>query len=176
MNDLEHPESSSIDELLASAQPAFRGVLSRYYIPPQDAEDLLQDTLVAYLRKRDEVRDPRKWMIGALRNECRRFWRQRDRRPEDAVDQTLLELTADTSARSPEDQALRQRLRDVIATLDHRCRSVLQLRYRLGYNDDEIAEETGYRPSSVDKTVRRCVEALSKKLLTSPLLGRSRHD
>jgi DNA-directed RNA polymerase specialized sigma24 family protein len=60
--------------------------------------------------------------------------------------------------------ALRHGVVRWIAKLDHKCQRLLRLRYGLGLDDDEVAEETGYRSSSVDKVTRRCVQALSKKL------------
>ena len=50
--------SDGIAELL----PYLRAIVSAFRIPAQDADDLLQDALVIYLVKRDDVRAPRSWL------------------------------------------------------------------------------------------------------------------
>ena len=42
--------------------PYLRAIVSAFRIPAQDADDLLQDALVIYLVKRDDVRAPRSWL------------------------------------------------------------------------------------------------------------------
>lgn len=166
------PQPPAINELLQSARPSLQRVLWRFRIPPEDADDLLQDAAIHYLRKQQEIRDPQKWLTGALRNECLLYWRRHSRRLYDSVDQAILDLVADDGVEAQERQILRNRLREMIPTLDYRCRTVLTLRYRLGYDDGEIADQTGYQPSSVDKIARRCVAELGRKLLSLRILRR----
>ena len=60
-----------LEEILEDLQPRIRSVFSRFRIPPHDAEDVLQQTLLTYLYKRDSIYDPKRWLMGALRNRCR---------------------------------------------------------------------------------------------------------
>jgi DNA-directed RNA polymerase specialized sigma24 family protein len=50
-----------------------------------------------------------------------------------------------------------------------RCRSLLQLRFRLGYEPPEVAERLGYRASSIGKITTRCLAALSRELFAAGL-------
>lgn len=176
MNQDESTRQQPINELIEAARPTMLGILRRFGIPPQDADDLLQEALLSFVRKRPEVRSPKKWLAGALRRECLQYWRKRARALYDAVDQAMLDLVADDSEDPQEDSVLKRRMREQIATLQPKCRSVLVLRYRLGYDNREIAEETGYRPSSVDKIAQRCVAALSRRLLGRPLIPQHRRS
>lgn len=155
--------------LLGELRPRLKAILSSFRIPPEDGEDLLQNVCLQYLRKRDRIRSPELWFPGAVRNECRMFLRTRSRRITVAVDDTLLDVMNDEeSAAPPQERAvLRRNLSRWIAQLDRRCRSLLRLRYHLGHETREVAEATGYRPSSVDKVTRRCLDALGRKVIAA---------
>ena len=154
-----------LEHLLEELRPRLAAVLSSFRVPPDDADDLLQDVLLQFLRKRALIRLPEVWLLGALRNACRMYWRSRSRRFTTAVDGALLDLVADAAEVPPqESRLLRRNLSQRIARLDWRCRSVLRLRYHLGYEAREVADEMGYSRASIDKVTRRCLEALGRKL------------
>lgn len=165
-------DSPSVQKLVESTRPTLVRILLHFRIPAEDAEDLIQETLLQFLRKRAEVRDPPKWLAGALRNECLLYWRRRSRALYQAVDLGVLDLLADEAIDDQDKVVLLARLTELIGSLKPNCRSVLEMRYRLGYDNQEIAEETGYRPSSVDKIAQRCLAALSRRLIGASLLGR----
>lgn len=160
----------TLAEWLEELRPRLSAILGSFRIPPEDGEDLVQNVCLQYLRKRDGIRDPGYWIPGALRNECLMFLRTKSRRFTVAVDGALLDLmggdaTPDTP---PQEQALlRRNLSRWIAQLDWRCRSILRLRYHLGHETREVAEAMGYRPSSVDKVTRRCLDALGRKVVAA---------
>jgi DNA-directed RNA polymerase specialized sigma24 family protein len=52
-----------------------------------------------------------------------------------------------------------------MSRLSTRCRSLLKLRYGLGYGPTEVAEQMGYRTSSIRKVTNRCLAALTRQLL-----------
>jgi RNA polymerase sigma factor (sigma-70 family) len=167
------PGEEELADLLRRMWPRLRKVLSAFHIPPEDADDVVQDTVMQFIRKRSQIRTPEQWFAGALRNQSRMYWRTRSRRRTVAVDQAVLDVMAGGAEPDAERAALRHGLARWIALLPPNCRELLRLRYGLGLDDAEVAEETGYRPSSVDKVTRRCVQALSKKMTTADL-GRQR--
>ena len=141
---------------------------ARYRIPREDAEDLLQQTLLAFLQKQQQIECPPAWLIGAFRRECLMYLRKRQRRLYDAIDTTLLEVCCDPE---PPQQERNQLLRDVESAIDKtpsRCRSILRLRYRLGFATDEIAQELGYQATSVRKIASRCLAALARHVVGAP--------
>lgn len=153
-----------LERLLEEQGPRLSAILAKFRIPRSDADDLVQNVLLQLVRKQDCIREPATWLRGALRNECRMYWRTRSRSFTTAVDTSILELVAEGSAPKQEREALRGTLSRWISDLDSRCRSILRLRYHLGYEPREVAEELGYRPSSIDKVTRRCLDALGRKV------------
>lgn len=157
-------EERSFEELLKGLEPRFRMVFARFRIPEQDAEDLLQQALLTYVRKRHTVRDPASWLVGTLRNRCLRYWRSRRRSLYTAVDTAILETIGEGCAPSQEQVEIRRDLKSAMGRLRPRCRSILGLRYGLGCEPRETARRLGYKESSIYKLVERCLAALSNQL------------
>ena len=59
--------ADSFADLLPSLRPKIERVLRRYRVSAQDAEDLIQDSLVILLQRWDEVECPEAWLIGTLK-------------------------------------------------------------------------------------------------------------
>jgi RNA polymerase sigma factor (sigma-70 family) len=156
-------EEPDLAGLLRRVRPVLEAILRRQGIPPEDAEDLMQQALLQFLRKRSQIRAPETWLPGAVRNECLMYWRGRSRRRTVAVDQAVLDLVADDGV-EPEREVLRRGLGRWVAKLPWKCRSLLRMRYGLGLDVGDVAERMGYSPGSVDKVTRRCVEQLSRKM------------
>jgi RNA polymerase sigma factor (sigma-70 family) len=161
----DYRSDDELEQLLARLDSRLAAILGAFRIPPEDADDLLQDVLLQFVRKRALIRAADVWLPGALRNACRMYWRTRSRRFTHAIDGALLDLVEDKVERPPqESRLLRRNLAQRIARLDWRCRAVLRLRYNLGYEAREVANEMGYSPASIDKVTRRCLDALGRKL------------
>ena len=76
------------EAFLVAVRPKLRRMLRRARIPEQDADDLIQDTLLALVFQWRRVRDPNAWVAGALRKHCLMYWRSHRRRLYDTVDRT----------------------------------------------------------------------------------------
>jgi RNA polymerase sigma factor (sigma-70 family) len=146
-------------------EPRLKRVLSRYRIPAQDVDDLLQDTFLIMISKWGSIRNPEAWLLGTLANRCILYWRKHRSRLWDLVDSAILELLADVEAPPQEKADLRYDLDTLLSRLPDRCRSVLRLRYGFGCSTAEAAERTGYCKSSIRKVTRRCLAALTEQLL-----------
>ena len=166
-------EEADLADLLRRVRPRLQRTLSALRVPPEDADDLVQDVMMQFIRKRSGIREPEAWFAVALRYQWRFYLRTRSRRRTVAVDQALLDAMAGGAEPDAERAAQRRGLGRWISKLPRKCRELLRLRYGRGLDDREVAEETGYRPSSVDKVTRRCVDALSKKMAAADL-GRPR--
>ncbi|HZF07468.1 MAG TPA: RNA polymerase sigma factor [Thermoanaerobaculia bacterium] len=155
----------SLEELLDRMQPRLKRILSRYRIPAQDAEDLLQETFLIMVAKWGTIRNPDAWLLATLANRCIIYWRKYRSRLWDLVDTAILELLSEAEAPAQEKSDLRFDLEALLSSLPDRCRSVLRLRYGLGCSTAEAAERTGYCKSSIRKVTRRCLAALTNQLL-----------
>jgi RNA polymerase sigma factor (sigma-70 family) len=160
----------TFEDFLKAVEPRLKRLLALYRIPSEDAEDVLQQALLALLYQWERVRDPESWLFGTVRRHCAMYWRTHRRRIYSAVDSALLELLSAPMAPSQERTDLICDLESLIGRLPERCQAVLRLRFRLGYEPTEVAEKLGYRESSIGKITTRCLAALSRELLASGLV------
>jgi RNA polymerase sigma factor (sigma-70 family) len=166
MSSPESPASAAaFDDLLERVEPRLRRLLATYRIPREDAEDVLQQTLLALLYHWERVRDPECWLLGTLKRHCLMYWRRNRRQLYAAVDSTVLEWLSQPLAPQQERDDLMHDLESALSQLPPRCRSLLELRFRLGYEPPEVAAQLGYQPSSIGKLTARCLAALSRELL-----------
>jgi RNA polymerase sigma-70 factor (sigma-E family) len=108
-----------------------------------EAEEIVQDAFVASQRSWSGVADPFPYVRRAVVNRCyswgRRQVLERERRP-----------------RPPDPaQLVADELWDALATLPHRQRTAVVLRYYADLPDAAIAEALGCRPATVRTTLHR---------------------
>ncbi len=169
MSALDQQVEPPLESFLRGVQPRLKVLFARYRIPPQDTEDILQQALLALIYQRQEIRDPEAWLLGTLRNKCKLYWRAQRRKLYESVDAAVLELMAEPLPPDQERTDLRRDLANAIERLPERCRSLLALRYRQGYEPPELAERLGYSPASINKITTRCIAALTRHLMASGL-------
>ena len=141
-----------------------RRTLWRFRIPAEEAEDIVQDCVVSFLLKRDEISTPEPWFLVTLKNRCLQHWRRRRRSLLRAIDAGLLEEIAPSTPPDQERSDLRRDLGGALENLTARCRRILKLRYGYDYTGPEIASRIGAREDSVRQATLRCLSALSRNL------------
>lgn len=156
-----------VETLLVSLQPKMERILWHYRIPPQDAEDLVQEILTSFVRRFDRVHDNEAWLVSALKYQCLLYWRRRRQKLYQAVDSALLDALARPQPSPAQSYDLAHDLAKLLPKIPPRCREVLELRYGLGLTPKELASQLGYQHSSVSNIVRRCLAVLTAKLLES---------
>lgn len=159
-------------------RPRLSSILSRYQIPPEDGDDLLQQTFLTFLRRRSEVEDPEAWIAGTLRNLSVMYWRRRRRRRDQAVDPPDLEnaaaALATSAGRLPQERLeLRGDLERYLARLPERQRCLLRMRFALGFATAEVADFLGRHPSNVSRGVHRGLAELVRLMGEDPPAGRA---
>jgi RNA polymerase sigma factor (sigma-70 family) len=157
--------STTFEQFLKAMKPKLKRLLAARYIPVEDAEDVLQQALLALVERWDKVRDPESWLLGTLKRHCSLYWRNQRRQLHSAVDAALLECLSQPVAPAQQRSDLRNDLRQMIERLPPRCRMLLELRFQLGYDQEEIAARLGYRGSSIGKITHRCLEALAREMV-----------
>lgn len=164
-------EEGAIEDLLESQRPRLLALFSRYRIPPDDSEDLLQQALLALVYQQERIRTPGAWLVGTVRNCCRNYWTERRRQVYDAVDGSVLDALAVEGAPNQERHDLRHDLALLMEALPPRPRKLIRLRYLLGYEPAEAAAVLGYSPASVSKTTRRAFAQLADRVLAARASG-----
>jgi RNA polymerase sigma factor (sigma-70 family) len=159
---------SAFDDAVAQLERSGREYLRRHRLPPEDADDILQQTLLTYLIKHDSIYDPEAWVRGALKKRCQFYWRRRQKNLVTLVDSTILEaLSAPSRPDQSEKGDVRRDLGRALDSLPTRCRQLLQLRYGQDCNPQEAAVACGYRPSGAYKIFERCLAALTRGLVAT---------
>jgi RNA polymerase sigma-70 factor, ECF subfamily len=131
----------------------------RYRIPPDDAEDLLQEALLLAVSKWSEIRAPRGWFLSTLEKRCILYWRVRV-----AHEERYVQLE-DWAPGPTADR--RQERRDLLADLEKAGRrlspanrKILELRFRQGLSPGEAARAMGLAASSIRTTTNRALAQL----------------
>jgi RNA polymerase sigma factor (sigma-70 family) len=139
-------ETESLTALLERLRPRLRKILKWHRIPPEEAEDLVHDTLVAALQEWPRIEFKEPWIASVLHRKCIGFHRRQRARHERvmAVDPESLDKI---EAGEPPPQAASEQAMDVralLSRLPRRSRRALWLRYGLGLSPEEVAQRLGW--------------------------------
>lgn len=154
---------------------AFGGLYARYArmvhgillarVPPQAAEDLVQDVFLKALPRIRDLRDVNRfgaWLAAITRNCANDYYRQN--RAEDAVTESLPEDEEDTPAAKDDANAEAAAILELVRGLPDAYRETLILRLVEGMTGPEIAVRTGLTPGSVRVNLHRGMQQLREKL------------
>ena len=146
-------------------RPRLKRLLTSARVPPADAEDLLQETMLVLVHRWDQmdgVVSREGWLIGTLRRKILQYWRRRarERRILEEIDAEL--EGCETAPQERRDSA--RDVRSICAGLPFKARKVLWLRYGLELAPREAARSLGCRPDSVRRLARRALERARKRL------------
>ena len=122
----------------------------RFDIPPEEVEAMVHEVFVAFLRNRTKVVDVRAWLVGAISNRCRLYWRSKGR--EDAA----MRRFEDSACITPENIAAQVDLAAALRQLNPRCREVLWFRFVESLSSADIAARYGTTAGYARKLVYRC--------------------
>ena len=145
-------------EFIEAVRPKLRRVLESSGVPPQDSDDVLQQSFLALARRwhrMDDVVSREAWLLGTLRRTISLHWRGRcrDRRLRRGLAQRV-------TASEPPPQERQDAARDVetlTSGLAERDRQLLWLCFGLELKPREAAARLGCQPDSVRKLARRAL-------------------
>jgi len=134
----------------------------RFGIGREDAEDLLQDTLLELLRCRGSVRSPDGFVFAVFRARCARFRTVQKSSPGSAslASEDRFAGTSQTAEGLVGQVALREALGEVSSA----CRRLLRAYYVEGQSLREAARSVSLAYSSVAKIISRCLKRLRRCL------------
>lgn len=113
----------------------------KFHIPGHDAAGLVNDVFSSFMVHRDNVRDARQWLVGAVCHASRGYWRTAARTsqlPEDFGEYV------DPSSPGLEGRIVdRVTMASALAQIEPKYRETLRLYYAEGYSAAEIAAHFG---------------------------------
>jgi RNA polymerase sigma factor (sigma-70 family) len=155
---------ATVEELVRELRPKIRRLFANYRVPHSDAEDILQDALLATFLNWGEIRCKQGWLLVTLRHKCSVYWREKRYGRIQAVDPPALDALAPSLPAPQERAEMHWDLDRAAADLDRRHRQLLRLRYALGCSTIEIAERLGYEIASIRKLSCRSVDRLQQAI------------
>ncbi len=162
--DAQHPTPDELEQLLAQADWLKR--LARGLVRDENAaEDLVQDTWVAALRRSPgaSTADLRAWLAVVVRNFARRERRDTNLRAAHEIHGARDEAVKGPDAIVARVE-LQRELAQALLALDEPCRSVLVLRYFDGLSASEAAKRLGISPDNARQRISRGLEKLRAQL------------
>lgn len=152
--------------------PDVRNFLRSKGCPADDAEDLFQEALVIFCRKKEDPEfvltvEP----FHYVKNTCKLLWYNEARRRQKNPG---IELSDETAA-IEDDWFLKEMklvsIEKALSTIGKQCQEILQLFYGLGMKMDEIARKTGLRNDKVVKSQKyRCLQKAKDAVQAVPEL------
>ncbi len=160
-------DPAAFEALISEMRPRLRGILARYRIPPQDAEDVLQEVLLVAFRKWSTIASREYWLLGVMRLKCALYWRRKRNSRVEACESELLEELSPPLPPGQEQTERSQDLARLMGGLDERQRTAVWLRFGLGLSSQEVASQLGYSPAGVRKLTYRCLEKVQRWAATA---------
>jgi RNA polymerase sigma factor (sigma-70 family) len=144
--------TDSVEAAYAEYYAAVRYVATvQFRIPPADADQLVHDVFLAFMRHHATVGDSGAWLVTSARNACISYWRKS--RPTEGLPPSLPEPPRDLNARVD--------LLRILSSVSPKCRQVLYSRFVEGASAEQIARDCA-GSASTDygrRLVHRCLAA-----------------
>lgn len=148
--------ADAFDEIYLTHAPLLRKIaVSRFGIPPSDADPLVHDVFATFLANAGGVRgDVRRYLVGGICNAARNFWRAREADRRLFSDDSLCDAVEGSG--SFDDIAALQLVARTLARLSPRCREALERYYLHDDDTPTIACALGTSSSNVNYLMHVC--------------------
>ena len=128
----------------------------KFRVPESDAENLMQEVFLAYMQTEARVENTKAWLVAAMCNASRHYWRVQSRTeslPDDISNHT------DPISHGVADQfAVSMTLRKALRYLQPRCRETLWLHYFEGRSASDVAREMQTTTRYAEKLIHNCLK------------------
>jgi RNA polymerase sigma factor (sigma-70 family) len=128
----------------------------KFHIPEGDAESLIQEVFLSYLQSATRIDNPRAWLVAAMCNASRHYWRAQGRT--DQLPEDFGRESDPASLGLAEQFALQMTVRQCLRYLQPRCRETLALHYFEGRSATEVAREMGTTVRYAEKLIHNCLK------------------
>jgi RNA polymerase sigma factor (sigma-70 family) len=148
-------DESQFEALYAAQFDFLSGVaIRKFRVPPSEAETLVHEVFLTYLKRADEIRDINSWLLGAICHASRYYWRANGR---DTVPEEPFERIDPASLNILDSLPNQLAAREALECLAPRCQEVLRLRFFDGCSIAEIAQRLGLKTKYTQKLVSKCL-------------------
>ena len=142
----------------------------KFRVPESDAENLIQEVFLSYLQANNRIENPRSWLVAAMCNASRHYWRAQGRTeslPEDYNDH------CDPGSHGLADRfAMEMTVRQAMRYLQPRCRETLRLHYFEGRSAGDVARELETTNRYAEKLIHNCLKRVREIYINITAVGR----
>jgi RNA polymerase sigma-70 factor (ECF subfamily) len=128
----------------------------KFRVPDSEAEALVHDVLMGYIRKSELVLEIRSWLVGAICHASRHYWRLNGRTVT-ADAEVELDRVDPASLRILDSLTDQIAAREALECLAPRCREILRMRYFEGCTVAEVAARLGVKTKYAQKLITKCL-------------------
>jgi RNA polymerase sigma factor (sigma-70 family) len=128
----------------------------KFRVPEADAEGLIQEIFISYLSAAPGIRDVRAWLVAAVSNASRHFWRSHGRT--ESLPEDYGERSDPLSHGLAETLALRLTVQQTLGYLEEKCRETLRLHYFEGCSAMEVARQFDTTNRYAEKLIHNCLK------------------
>lgn len=128
----------------------------KFRVPEQDAETLMQEVFLAYMESGSGVENTRGWLVGAMCNASRYYWRTQAK--SESLPDDLSQQIDPQSHGIAEQFATSLTLQKAMRYLQPRCRETLYLHYFEGRSAADVAREMDTTNRYAEKLIHNCLK------------------
>jgi RNA polymerase sigma factor (sigma-70 family) len=128
----------------------------KFRVPEPDAEGLLQEVFVSFLQTGTKIENVRAWLVAAICNASRHYWRTQGRAEQ--LPDDFVEHSDPGSHALPERFAMEMTVRQALQYLQPRCRETLWLHYFEGRSASDVARELETTTRYAEKLIHNCLK------------------
>lgn len=128
----------------------------KFRVPELDAENLIQEVFLSYLQVGTEIKDTRSWLVAAMCNASRHYWRSQGRT--ESLPDDIGERSDPGSHTIADTFAMKMTVWETLQYLQPRCRETIQLHYYEGRSANEVAREFQTTSRYAEKLIHNCLK------------------
>ena len=122
-------EEESLLGILEDLRPRLERLFRTLRIPPEDAEAMLDESVMLLLYRQSPLYHPERWLTRTLRRRCVRYWRTRQREEWLKMELQLQDWLEEEGISQLERRQRRQLLTSLVERLPRRCQSLISHRF-----------------------------------------------
>jgi len=155
--DSQASRAATVEALYTQYRTLLMSVACRKFrVPEGDAENLLQEVFVSYLQAGSKIDNVRAWLVAAICNASRHFWRSQGR--SEQLPEDFVEHSDPGSHALPERFAMEMTVRQALQYLQPRCRETLWLHYFEGRSAADVGREMQTTTRYAEKLIHNCLK------------------
>ena len=128
----------------------------KFRVPECDAENLIQEVFLSYLQVGTPIRDVRSWLVAAMCNASRHYWRAQGRT--ESLPDDIGERSDPGSHTIADTFAMKMTMWQALQYLQPRCRETIYLHYFEGRSAIDVARELETTSRYAEKLIHNCLK------------------